>query len=309
MGVGFVRPHTPLHAPDKYFNYFDLNDVIVDESYGIVADDSLDTTFKSNKGLTMYAKMVEAYGLEDGLKRVTQAYLACIYAVDDQIGRVLTSLDANGFSSNTIIVFLSDHGWHNGQKQVMWKNTAWEQAAQIPLIIKDPAYQPGQVQFPVSMIDIFPTLMDLAGLEITSTLTEADGHVLDGYSLKPFLENPAYDGFPRAGAITIIPQDEWAYTKSASSNQWDPKVFTYSVRMKDYRYIMVKDGTEELYNNSADPYELTNLLFTSEMKTSETQQVKEAAIAVLNSELSELGATLDAASDPKKCSENLWVKC
>lgn len=80
--------------------------------------------------------------------------------------------------------------------------------------------------------------------------------------------------------------------------------------MKDYRYIMVNNGTEELYHNAEDPYEWNNLLSTSDMKTAQTQRVKNVAIHVLNSELNELDfGTLDAENDPKTCDSALWAAC
>jgi len=310
LAVGFVRPHTPLHAPDKYFDFFPLEDIQMGEAYGIKVGDDEDTRFKSIRGLEMYEKTAEAYGEEHGLKLWTQAYLACVYAMDDQVGRVLTAVEENGFSDTTIVVFISDHGWHNGQKQVLWKNTPWENSAGIPLIIKDPDLPPNQVEFPVSMVDVYPTLMDLAGLELTNTLLEADGHVPDGYSLKPFMEDPSFDSFERKGAISVIAGNQWEYESSSSENQWNPKLFTMTVRLKDYRYIMVSDGMEELYHNAEDPFEWKNLLFTSEMITTETQEKKTEAMDVLNSELSELECgTLDATSDPKTCNSELWVSC
>jgi len=257
----------------------------------------------------MYKLSTEAYGEEHMLKLWTQAYLACVYAMDDQVGRVLTALAENNFTDNTIVVFTSDHGWHNGQKQVLWKNTPWENSAGTPLIIRDPDLPPNSVQFPVSTVDVFPTLMDLAGLELTNTLIEADGHVPDGYSLKPLMEDPSFDGFERQGAISVLPGNQWSYESASSALQWNPKVFTMTVRLKDYRYILVSDGAEELYHNAKDPYEYKNLLFTSDMITPETQQVKTEAFEVLNSELSELECGPLEENDPKTCGQATWVSC
>jgi len=123
------------------------------------------------------------------------------------------------------------------------------------------------------------------------------------------MADPSFEDFPRKGAITIIGSNEWDY-ESSKSYQWNAKLFTMAVRMKDYRYILVNDGTEELYHNAKDPYEWNNLLFTPDMKTEETQQAKKVAFDVLNSELEGLGyGTLDAESDPKTCASDNWVKC
>merc|ERR1712187_736807 len=116
------------------------------------------------------------------------------------------------------------------------------------------------------------------------TSLEEGSHELDGFSLKPFMEDPSYADFPRAGAISIISEQQEAY-EELPSLKGNPLVFSMAVRMKDHRYIMVKDGTEELYHNAVDHYEWTNLLRTADMRNTETQSVKEVAIAVLNDEL------------------------
>lgn len=306
LAVGFVRPHTPLHVPDKYFDFFKFEDVKIAD--GVKPGDFEDTHFVSVMGEAQYSYLEEAYGLEDGLKMMTQAYLACTYAMDEQVGKVTTALEDNGFSENTIVAVVSDHGWHNGEKQVTWKNTVWDAGAGIPLVIKDPDYPPNHVQFPVSMIDVYPTLIDLAGLEITNTLIEEDGHVPDGYSLKPFMADPSYDGFERQGAISVISGSKWEYTES-KAYYGNPKVFAMTVRMKDHRYVLAKNGLEELYHNAEDPYEWDNLLATSDMKTEQTQEVKRVAIDVLNAELKELDfGTIDAEHD-LHCGDELWVDC
>jgi len=309
MAVGIVRPHTPLHAPDKYFDHFPLEDVEVSV---IDPTDNNDTHFVSGRGEEMYNLLEQSYGLEEGLKLVTQAYLASVMAADEQIGRVLDKLNEDtAVAQNTIVVMTSDHGWHNGQKQVMWKNTAWEQGTRIPLIIKHPSMQPNHVTFPVSLIDVFPTLMDLADLENKDTSLEAGSHELDGFSLKPFMEDPSYADFPRAGAISVPPvgSGTGAYTYPGGEFNGNPLAFPMAVRLKDYRYIMTNDGNEELYHNAVDPYEWTNLLYTADMKNDQTQQVKDTAIAVLNDELQGLGITLNPETEPKACGGELWVKC
>jgi len=259
----------------------------------------------------MYNQLIESYGLEEGLKLETQAYLASIMAADEQIGRVLDKLNEDADrAQNTIVLMTSDHGWHNGQKQVMWKNTAWEQGTRVPLIIKDPSMQANQVKFPVSLVDVFPTLMDLADLENKDTSLEEGSHELDGFSLKPFMEDPSYAGFPRAGAISVPPVGSATYAYQKSANKGNPLCYPMAVRLQDYRYIISNDGYEELYHNAADPYEWTNLLYSAADMNDDKQQVKNAAIAVLNEEL--IGRSinpLNPETEPKPCDQGLWVNC
>jgi arylsulfatase A-like enzyme len=119
----------------------------------------------------------------------TAAYLACVHFVDAQIGRLLAALEQSSHAADTVIVLWGDHGWHLGEKQHWGKWTGWERSARVPLLIVPPArdrsaFAGGQVSGqPVSLIDLYPTLLDLAGLPAPAT-------GLDGKSLVPLLREP-----------------------------------------------------------------------------------------------------------------------
>jgi len=154
---------------------------------------------------------------------------------------------------NTVIVVTSDHGWNMGEKDYLFKNALWEESTRVPLVIRAPGVaQPGGfAEHPVSLIDIYPTLVDLCGLE-GDTRKNNKGAKLDGHSLRPFLKDPkseTWDG-PDA-ALTMI----YAGNKTAN----DPAKQHWSVRTKKWRYILYSNGSEELYDHDTDPYEWTNL--------------------------------------------------
>ena len=161
-------------------------------------------------------------------------YLASISFADAQVGRLLDALDGSGQADNTIIVLWSDHGWHLGEKQHWHKRTLWEEATRIPFIVVSPKTgKPGQVsKQPASSLDIFPTLIELCGLDSITN------QKLDGMSLVPWLKNP--NKTRKQAAITV---DE---------NQH------MSARSERYRYIRYNDGTEEFYDHKTDPDEWTN---------------------------------------------------
>ena len=123
------------------------------------------------------------------MKRFTQAYLACVTAVDDNIGQVVNAIDNSKFKDNTIIVFVSDHGWTLGEKDHIYKNSPWEESTRVPLTIRAPGLTKpnSKVNHPVSLIDVYPTLLELAGLD-NNTVKNSKGKSLDGFSLKPFLK-------------------------------------------------------------------------------------------------------------------------
>lgn len=254
MGVGFVRPHTPLHAPDKYFDMFPIEDLKIDHWE---AKDINDTYWNNNfdsdlKGPRYFRTLVESYNgdRELALKHFLQAYLACVAFVDEQVGKVIEALDKSAFKDNTIVVFTSDHGWQMGEKNYLFKNSPWEESARIPMIIKTPDTKPGlRIEQPVSLIDLFPTFIDLCDLEGTNKINPKGGD-LGGYSLKPLLENKQKNWKGPNGALTVVGNYG---IKIPTENQ------NFSYRTKNWRYIKYSNGQEELYNHQMDPYEWNNV--------------------------------------------------
>lgn len=264
LGVGFIRPHTPLHAPKKYFDLFPLESVQLPV---IKPGDAHDTHMKDLydqdvKGFRYYRWLNESYtDPDEGLRRFTQAYLACVAAVDDCIGQVIEAVDNSPFKDNTIIVLVSDHGWQMGQKDFLFKNSPWEEATRIPFVVRAPGVtKPGGVaEHPISLIDLYPTLVDLCGLK-GDTRKNEKGAPLDGFSVRPFLEEPIsgkWDG-PEA-ALTMLHAGENATIKQPEEHYNNPSKQSFSLRTKRWRYIRYYNGMEELYDHANDPREWTNL--------------------------------------------------
>ncbi len=256
LGVGFIRPHTPLHVPGRFFDMFPTEKL---ELPTIQPGDAEDCHYAEVydpevKGLKYFRLLKQSYpDLEDGLKAFTQAYLASVAAVDECIGRVVQAVDDSPLRTNTIVVVTSDHGWNMGQKDYLFKNSLWEESARVPLVIRAPgvARRGGACRHPVSLIDLYPTLVDLCALE-GDTRKGPEGAPLDGHSLRPFLEDPAggaWDG-PDA-ALTVI--------FAGRGSGMDPARQHWSVRTARWRYILYNNGAEELYDHQADPHEWTNL--------------------------------------------------
>lgn len=256
LGVGFIRPHTPLHVPRKYFDRFPLKDVQLPV---LQEGDNADTGMKdvagpNAKGPIYFRTLQESYGgTLEGLRAFTQAYLAAVAAVDDCIGQVLDALDKSRFRDNTIVVFTSDNGWNMGEKDWLFKMALWEESCRLPLIIRAPgvARPGGRAGHPVSLIDVYPTLKDLCGLA-GDTRKNDQGAPLDGHSLRPFLQDPengTWDG-PDAALSMVYAGHEYEQI---------PEMQHYSVRTRDFRYIRYNNGFEELYDHRNDPYEWTNL--------------------------------------------------
>jgi iduronate 2-sulfatase len=255
MAVGFMRPHTPLIVPQPFFDRYPIESL----DLPVILENDADDTFLlqsrggNDRGRKIYKSLVASYGgdRELALKHFVQAYLACVASVDEHIGGILETLEKTRLIDNTVIVFTSDHGWGNGPKDIVYKNTLWEESTRVPLIIRAPGVskQDVMVEQPVSLVDLFPTLIELCGLPKETRLS-TQGVPLDGYSLVPFLknaDNAKWSG--PAAALTAI--HKW--------NDPDPAKQSYSLRSKDWRYIRYHNGDEELYHNAADRYEWTNL--------------------------------------------------
>jgi uncharacterized sulfatase len=235
LAVGFYKPHCPWVAPQKWFDLCKLEDEIL-------------PPIAANWKSTVPAAAFDT-GAEWPYRGVTpeqarecrRAYHATISYVDSQIGRVVDALDNLGLAKNTIIVFTSDHGYHLGEHGLWMKQTCFEESARIPLFILDPrASANGKVsKRTVELVDLYPTLTDLAGVKAPEGLA--------GVSLRPLLEN-ADAQWTRA-----------AYTQTVTKGK--DKVQGYSVRTERWRFTEWQNGEKgmELYDHDADPQELKNL--------------------------------------------------
>lgn len=258
LAVGIIRPHTPLYAPPSYFDLFPLEEVQLPEfsdawrgaSY---LHEIMPPTFA---GFRNFNNLAAAYDpVEDGLRLYLQAYLACITFADAQAGAILDALDASPFQDNTIVLVTSDHGFHVGERDFIGKHSPWERSARVPFIMRAPNVSvPGsQVNVPIGLIDIYPTLKDLCGLE-GDTRRNEKGRPLDGFSLRPLLENPAagqWDG--PEGALTMI--------FGGPDSRPHPELQHWSLRTADWRYIWYSTGQTELYDHrtGSDPMEWYNV--------------------------------------------------
>ena len=268
MGVGFIRPHTPLHVPQKYFDKFPLDKVKLPViKKGDAADTHFKDTFdaktlKKTKGFKYFNALKASYpDLDVGLKTFTQAYLACVAAVDECIGEVIEAVDNSPFKNNTIIILTSDHGWNMGEKDYLFKHSPWEESTRVPFIVRAPgvAKKGAVAEHPISLIDLYPTLVDLCNLK-GDTRKNEKGVPLDGHSVRPFLKNPKtnkWDG-PK-GALSMIFAGASKLFLDKTKDRWDPDFQHWAYRTKRYRYIKYNTGKEELYDHKNDPNEWTNV--------------------------------------------------
>ncbi len=255
--TGFVRTHTPLYAPQEYFDRFPLDSIELPE----VDPNDLEDVAAALKDQKLYGfrryKMLERHQGKDLLRHWLQAYMACASFVDDQVGKVLDAVDASPARNNTIIFLTSDHGFHVGEKNFLYKQSLWEPSTRVPLIVAgvDGAPEGAVCDQPVSLIDIYPTFVDLCRLP-QSPNADGNGYELEGHSLAPLLKDPdngSWDG-PDV-AITALPGKDHSLKREFGGSHYPH----FSVRAKHWRYTLTADGEEELYDMKTDPLEWRNL--------------------------------------------------
>lgn len=229
LSIGFHKPHMPWNVPRKWYDLHPLNTIELPPHRDDDLSDIPPAGIRMAKPEGDHAKILASGRWKDAV----QGYLAAISYCDMNVGRVLDALDKSAYKDNTIIVFWGDHGWHLGEKQHWRKFALWEEATRAPLIWAVPGVtKPGALcERAVDFMTIYPTLCDLCGIS-------APGH-LEGRSIKSLLADPQSTG---AGP---------ALTTHEFKN--------HAVRTEGWRLIRYADGSEELYDETADPYEFTNL--------------------------------------------------
>jgi len=227
LALGFHKPHLPLLAPDRYFEMYPPEEMVIPDN---PPDDRDDMPDPAKASLANHEQFTD-----DKRREAIGAYYACVSYVDAGIGRVLQALEESGRAENTVVIFWSDHGYHLGEHYLWQKNTLFEESARVPMIISAPGIsQSGAVcRRPVELVDLFPTLFELCGLELP------DG--VEGTSLVPVLQDAARPwkraGFTyRSRTHTSVRTERWRYTEYGSPD------------------------TAELYDHDADPREFTNLV-------------------------------------------------
>ena len=249
LAVGFFRPHTPYVAPKM--PYFGQH---IEAEMPVVVGVTEDQADLPAAALGSYKK--EQDKLTDDLRRqAVQAYFASISFMDTQVGRVVAALDRLGLAENTVIVFTSDHGYHLGEHGLWQKMSLFEGSTRVPLLITAPGVsrKGGVAKTPVSHLDLYPTLAELAGVKAPANL--------QGQSLVPILQDPDVKG--RGWALTQVTRGggraRATVTRDAGSD--GKRFFGYSLRTPRWRYTEWDEGKQgrELYDHDVDPQELTNL--------------------------------------------------
>ena len=247
LALGFHKPHLPFVAPKKYYDLYEDTQFEL-HPFQEHSENSPELAYSSWGELRNYSDIPAKGGL-DGEKQLEliRAYYSTVSYVDAQIGMVYEKLEELGLVENTIIILWGDHGWHLGDHGLWCKHTNFEQATKSPLIISAPGYPLGQVSHSMTeFVDIFPTICDLAGLEIPSEL--------QGQSLVPLVKDDRLE--VKKFSISQYPRGNNTMGYSLRTNRYR---LTWWLTM-DFRNIS-KENIEydikatELYDYELDPYE------------------------------------------------------
>jgi arylsulfatase A-like enzyme len=229
MACGLHKPHMPWDVPQKYYDMYPLDKIQLPKVLETDLDDIPPAGVRMAKPEGDHAAILAS----GRWKEAVQGYLAAITFSDAMIGRLLDGFDKSQYKDNTVIMLWSDHGWHLGEKQHWRKFTLWEEAARAPFLMVVPGMTKagGVCDRTIDYMSIYPTLCDLAGIPTPK-------HV-EGPSIKKLLQDPK------------AAWDRPALTTHGYQN--------HGVRSEAYRYIRYADGSEELYDEKADPHEWKNL--------------------------------------------------
>ncbi|WP_375582614.1 sulfatase [Cyclobacterium xiamenense] len=230
LAVGLVRPHVPFVAPKRYFDRYPHEQTVLPPKVLGDWDDIPERGI--NYVTTLNAKMTE-----EQQKKAIAAYYASVTFMDAQVGKILQTLKEEGLEENTIVIFTSDHGFHLGEHDFWMKVSLKEESSRVPLIVKVPGKAPQVCHSFVELIDLYPTLTELAGLQAVDQI--------QGKSFASALDDPDYQA------------REFAF----SVNTWRG-THTFLIRNKKWAFIQYGEAGEEgmeLFDMEQDPKQYTNL--------------------------------------------------
>lgn len=251
LAVGFMKPHLPFNAPSKYWDLYKREDISLPESY-IQPETTPSEAFHNFGELRNYAAVPKKGPVSDEMaKELIHGYYACVSYLDAQVGKVLNELENLGLAENTIVVLWGDHGWNLGDHMLWCKHVTFEKALRTPLILKIPGVTKGTTTDAITeYIDIYPSLCELAGIELPA-----------------HLEGESFVSLVKAGE----PQKEYAVSKFKDAVTLVKGNLFYTEWTND-------DGvayTRMLFDHTTDPLELDNLAEKEEYQDSVESLAKE----------------------------------
>lgn len=250
LAVGFLKPHLPFCAPERYRRLHAGSDFALAETDRPRPENVPDISYHNSEELRGYTDIPKLGPISPEQEaELRRAYYTCVSFTDDQVGALLNKLKELGIYEDTLIVLWGDHGYHLGEQSLWCKSTVYEAACRAPLIVKPagpPRHRaPEQV---VEFLDIYPTLLDLCGID--------DRYGVSGRSLRPLLEGR---NMRKRYAVSQFQRPYPALTNAGKR-----RYMGYAIRDDRWTYVEWVDlkgrvAASELYDMSSAEFERRNL--------------------------------------------------
>lgn len=250
LAVGFMRPHLPFYAPRKYWEMYDRDEIPLapfrEKPEGAPENlaGSPEILFYGQKGLE--------YNSDEYHRIAKHGYLACVSYVDALIGYLLEDLEKNGLADNTVIILVGDHGFHLGEHNFWGKHNLLHQSLHTPMIVARPGQEHTQINTPVSLVDLAPTILDLVNIEKPGYLHgQSLINALDGKTDE--LGGIIYSRFNEGDAVL---DENWIYVEY-HEEMWN-NTMDEGILPEDWTQIEYDNGNRMLLDRQNDPLEERN---------------------------------------------------
>jgi arylsulfatase A-like enzyme/acetyl esterase/lipase len=247
LAVGFIKPHLPFNAPAKYWDLYDPAKIEL-AANPFYPEGAPPYAIPPGGEMRSYSGVPAGWPVKDDFARkLRHGYYAAVSYVDAQVGRLMEELDRQGLRDNTIVILWGDHGWKLGEHQAWAKHTNVENDARVPVIVSVPGMKKAgeKANGLVELVDVYPTLADLAGLPLPAHL--------EGTSFKPLLDEPGQSWKP--AAFSQFPRKVGRKNLMGYTMRTDRHRFTKWVDRKDPSKV----DAVELYDHETDPQENRNI--------------------------------------------------
>jgi choline-sulfatase len=243
MFVSFTNPHDPWEIPARHWARYRRSE-IPDPA---VPSLPLEVADPHSRRLRAMCRVDQAGLTGEQIRRARHAYFAAVSYLDERVGEVLGALDRSGLSERTTVLFCADHGEMLGERGLWYKMSFFEQSARVPLIVSMPGAPTRRIPEPVSLLDVTPTLLELAGLPA------------DQVSPQP-RPSAARAAVSLAAAVTGTGRGR-APARPVVSEYHAEGVTAPSAMVRDGRFKLIRslEDPDLLFDLEADPSELTDL--------------------------------------------------
>ena len=238
--ASFTHPHDPFLTPKKYWDRYSEAEI------GLPSQRMFPPEMRDAHS----ARLFELYGFDalclsdEEIKRTRRAYFGAISFIDDQIGRLLNVLESTDSIDDTVVIFLSDHGEMLGERGMWFKSHLFEPAMRVPFVIYDPrSPTPRRISEPVSLLDLFPTIADISGME---SIPWHDSRFSSRSQLPGMTGEESAEGNQRP-----------VFAEYLGEGAMEPVVM---VRLGDYKLIASARSPQQLFHTAVDTGETTNLI-------------------------------------------------